>query len=159
MITGDFVQLATAGAIKTQTVYQDIENINNYKMVALYCNYSSGYYCNPFICSVELFKTMTWIASDRRDNNQNYSAMLHYESDFVLFLKAKKDAGNPVVLYYNLSEPIERNLTQSEIQAYQNLVTYAGTTIVENDAECYMEVSAGGGDSLRAKKLALILGD
>ena len=81
------------------------------------------------------------------------------KEDFVLFLKAKKDAGNPVVLYYNLSEPIERNLTQSEIQAYQNLVTYAGTTIVENDAECYMEVSAGGGDSLRAKKLALILGE
>ena len=81
------------------------------------------------------------------------------KEDFVLFLKAKKDAGNPVVLYYNLSEPIERNLTQSEIQAYQNLVTYAGTTIVENDAECYMEVSAGGGDGLRAKKLALILGE
>ena len=45
------------------------------------------------------------------------------------------------------------------IQAYQELTTYAGTTIVENDAECYMEVSAGGGDALRAKKLALILGD
>lgn len=81
------------------------------------------------------------------------------KEDFVLFLKTKKDAGNPVVLYYNLSEPIERNLTQSEIQAYQNLVTYAGTTIVENDAECYMEVSAGGGDTLRTKKLALILGE
>ena len=81
------------------------------------------------------------------------------KEDFVLFLKAKKDAGNPVVLYYNLSEPIERNLTQSEIQAYKNLVTYAGTTIVENDAECYMEVSAGGGDALRTKKLALILGE
>ena len=81
------------------------------------------------------------------------------KEDFVLFLKTKKDAGNPVVLYYNLSEPIERDLTPEEIQAYKNLVTYAGTTIVENDAECYMEVSAGGGDSLRAKKLALILGD
>lgn len=63
------------------------------------------------------------------------------------------------VILYQLAEPIERNLTQSEIQAYQNLVTYAGTTIVENDAECYMEVSAGGGDALRAKKLALILGE
>ena len=93
MITGDFVQLATAGAIKTQTVYKDIENINNYKMVALYCNYSSGYYCNPFICSVELFKTMTWIVSDRRDNNQNYSAMLHYESDTrVRFVTTNSDA-------------------------------------------------------------------
>lgn len=81
------------------------------------------------------------------------------KEDFVLFLKTKKDAGNPVVLYYNLSEPIERDLTPEEIQAYKNLVTYAGTTIVENDEECYMEVSAGGGDSLRAKKLALILGE
>lgn len=46
-----------------------------------------------------------------------------------------------------------------EIQVYQELTTYAGTTIVENDADCYMEVSAGGGDALRAKKLSLLLGD
>ncbi len=93
MVIGEFTQLATAGATKTQTVYKDIENINNYKMVALYCNYSSGYYCNPFICSVELFKTMTWIVSDRRDNNQNYSAMLHYESDTrVKFVTVNADA-------------------------------------------------------------------
>lgn len=63
------------------------------------------------------------------------------------------------IILYQLAEPIERDLTPSEIQAYQNLVTYAGTTIVENDADCYMEVSAGGGDVLRAKKLALLLGD
>lgn len=60
---------------------------------------------------------------------------------------------------YALTSQIETDLTPEEIQAYKNLVTYAGTTIVENDAECYMEVSAGGGDSLRAKKLALLLGD
>lgn len=30
---------------------------------------------------------------------------------------------------------------------------------MENAADCYMEVSAGGGDALRAKKLALIRGD
>lgn len=58
----------------------------------------------------------------------------------------------------------KRNIRESrgdymEIQFYQELTTYAGTTIVENDAECYMEVSAGGGDNLRAKKLALLLGD
>ena len=63
------------------------------------------------------------------------------------------------IILYQLAEPIECDLTPEEIQAYKNLVTYAGTTIVENDAECYMEVSAGGGDALRAKKLALILGD
>lgn len=47
---------------------------------------------------------------------------------------------------------------EEEAKAYQELTTYAGTTIVENDADCYMEVSAGGGDVLRAKKLALLLG-
>lgn len=60
---------------------------------------------------------------------------------------------------YALTSQIETDLTPEEIQAYKNLVTYAGTTIVENDAECYMEVSAGGGNILRAKKLALILGE
>ena len=93
MITGEFVQLATTGATKTQTVYKDIENINNYKMVALYCNYSSGYYANPIICSVELFKAMSWLVSNRRDNAQNYSAMLHYESDRrVRFVTVNSDA-------------------------------------------------------------------
>ena len=60
---------------------------------------------------------------------------------------------------YALTSQIETDLTSEEIEAYNNLVTCAGTTIVENDAECYMEVSAGGGDGLRAKKLALILGE
>ena len=66
---------------------------------------------------------------------------------------------HPLVVMTYLDEPIERDLTLEEIEAYKNLVTYAGTTIVENDAECYMEVSAGGGDALKAKKLALILGE
>ena len=93
MITGDFVQLATAGATKTQTVYKDIDSLSNYKAIALYCNYSSGYYANPIICSVELFKVMSWLVSDRRDNAQNYSAMLHYESDTrVKFVTVNADA-------------------------------------------------------------------
>lgn len=41
---------------------------------------------------------------------------------------------------YALTSQIETDLTPEEIQAYKNLVTYAGTTIVENDAECYMEL-------------------
>ena len=48
-------------------------------------------------------------------------------------------AEHPLVVMTYLDEPIERDLTPEEIQAYKNLVTYAGTTIVENDAECYME--------------------
>lgn len=77
-------------------------------------------------------------------------------NDFVI---KKNRENDPAVLYYRMKEPIETDLTPEEIQAYKNLATYAGTTIVENDAECYMEVSAGGGDNLRAKKLALILGE
>lgn len=68
-------------------------------------------------------------------------------------------AEHPLVIMTYLDEPIERDLTPEEIQVYKNLVTYASTTIVENDADCYMEVSAGGGDALRAKKLALLLED
>ena len=78
---------------------------------------------------------------------------------YKAYIKALYDAGKPIVVHYILAEPIERDLTPSEIQSYQELTTYAGTTIVENDVECYMEVSAGGGDTLRAKKLALLLGD
>ena len=90
-----------------------------------------------------------------------------YKSEFYVEGLADKGLSNwkahlaehPLVVMTYLDEPIERDLTPSEIQAYQNLVTYAGTTIVENDTDCYMEVSSGGGDALRAKKLALILGD
>lgn len=107
---------------------------------------------------------------ERRTFNANTAySMLYTDGDSMkglfnsieelnTFCKERYDAGDPVEVYY-VADPIERDLTASEIQAYKNLVTYAGTTIVENDAECYMEVSAGGGDSLRAKKLALILGD
>lgn len=55
------------------------------------------------------------------------------------FVVQKYKENAPVVLHYPMQEPIERDLTPEEIQAYKNLVTYAGTTIVENDAECYME--------------------
>lgn len=83
-------------------------------------------------------------ASDNKKAIESFKKIVEQTDTHVLYVRA---------------EPIERDLTPEEIQAYKNLVTYAGTTIVENDAECYMEVSAGGGDALRAKKLALILGD
>lgn len=91
-------------------------------------------------------------------DDDNMKGLFNSVEELNTFCKERCDAGDPVEFYYVI-EPIERDLTPEEIQAYQNLVTYAGTTIVENDAECYMEVSAGGGDALRAKKLALILGD
>ncbi len=91
-------------------------------------------------------------------DGDNMKGLFNSIEELNTFCKERYDAGDPVEFYYVI-EPIERDLTPEEIQAYKNLVTYAGTTIVENDAECYMEVSAGGGDNLRAKKLALILGD
>lgn len=52
-------------------------------------------------------------------------------NDFVI---KKNRENDPAVLYYRMKEPIETDLAPEEIQAYKNLVTYAGTTIVENDA-------------------------
>ena len=83
-------------------------------------------------------------ASDNKKAIESFKKIVEQTDAHVLYVRA---------------EPIERDLTSEEIEAYKTLVTYAGTTIVENDAECYMEVSAGGGDNLRAKKLALLLGD
>lgn len=91
-------------------------------------------------------------------DGDNMKGLFNSIEELNTFCKERYDAGDPVEFYYVI-EPIEHDLTPEEIQAYKNLVTYAGTTIVENDAECYMEVSAGGGDNLRAKKLALLLGD
>lgn len=90
---------------------------------------------------------------------KNMVGLFETVDELNAFVVKKYRENDAVVLYYRMQEPIERDLTPEEIQAYKNLVTYARTTIVENDAECYMEVSAGGGDSLRAKKLALILGE
>lgn len=93
MIKGEFTQIANSGRIGTGTVYKDIEDINNYKLLVLYCNYSRGYYVNPFICDVALFKAMTYMLSDRRDQSANYTAMVHYESDTrVRFVTTNADA-------------------------------------------------------------------
>lgn len=90
---------------------------------------------------------------------KNMVGLFETVDELNAFVVKKYRENDAVVLYYRMQEPIETDLAPEEIQAYKNLVTYAGTTIVENDADCYVEVSAGGGDTLRAKKLALILGD
>lgn len=77
------------------------------------------------------------------------------KEDFVLFLKTKKDAGNPVVLYYNLSKPIERDLTSAELAEYIQLYSYKPTTVVENDSDCWMDVTYKAGTSGKSKNEAL----
>lgn len=99
---------------------------------------------NGCYITISLYTSDLDDASDDKNAIESFKKIVEQTDAHVLYVRA---------------EPIERDLTPEEIQAYKNLVTYAGTTIVENDAECYMEVSAGGGDALRAKKLALLLGD
>lgn len=50
-------------------------------------------------------------------------------------------AVNSLIVFAILKNPIETDLTQEEIKDYQSLVTYDGTTIVENDAECYTKIT------------------
>lgn len=104
------------------------------------------------------YKGSMWTQESRYTYVPNSNAIVFVDDRFTDKQTAIKLVQDTYVIYV-LTSQIETDLTPEEIQAYKNLVTYAGTTIVENDAECYMEVSAGGGDGLRAKKLALILGE
>lgn len=129
-------------------------HVGNTKTLATICQHNADAWGGRKIgCNAEVNSnciTISLHTSDLDDASDNKKAIESFKK-----IVEQTDAH---VLYVR-AEPIETDLTPEEIQEYKNLVTYAGTTIVENDAECYMEVSAGGGDSLRAKKLALILGE
>ena len=129
-------------------------HVGNVKALATICRHHTDAWGGRKVgCSANVnnsYITISLHTSDLDDASDNKKAI---ES----FKKIVKQTDTHVL--YVRADPIERDLTSEEIEAYKNLVTYAGTTIVENDAECYMEVSAGGGDALRAKKLALILGE
>ena len=129
-------------------------HVGNTKILATICQHNIDAWggreigCNATVnnnyITISLHTSDLDDASDNKKAIESFKKIVEQTDTHVLYVRA---------------EPIERDLTPEEIQAYKNLVTYAGTTIVENDAECYMEVSAGGGDALRAKKLALLLGD
>lgn len=128
-------------------------HVGNAKALATICRHTDAWGGRKVGCNANInnsYITISLHTSDLDDASDNKKAI---ES----FKKIVEQTDTHVL--YVRADPIERDLTSEEIQAYKNLVTYAGTTIVENDAECYMEVSAGGGDALRAKKLALILGE
>ncbi len=129
-------------------------HVGDTKALATICQHNTDAWGGRKVgCSANVnnsYITISLYTSDLDDASDNTKAIASFKK-----IVKQTDAH---VLYVR-AEPIERDLTPEEIQAYKNLVTYAGTTIVENDAECYMEVSAGGGDILRAKKLALILGE
>lgn len=129
-------------------------HVGNTKALATICRHHTDTWGGRKVgCSANVnnsYITISLYTSDLDDASDNTKAI-------ASFKKIVKQTDTHVL--YVRADPIERDLTSEEIEAYKNLVTYAGTTIVENDAECYMEVSAGGGDNLRAKKLALLLGD
>lgn len=125
-------------------------HVGNTKTLATICQYNADAWggrkigCNAEVNGNYITISLHTSDSDNKKAIESFKKIVEQTDTHVLYVRA---------------EPIERDLTSEEIEAYKNLVTYAGTTIVENDAECYMEVSAGGGDALRAKKLALILGE
>lgn len=161
---GKYVQMVQAAKVPNDV---------NWHMQKQSGEYSLGY-CSKYIDGIstkQVAMSNAW-KSNMGESKYTWSNKFSFGKSNVFWIVPYKNEGDltsddinawltehPMDIMYPLATPIERDLTPEEIQAYKNLATYAGTTIVENDAECYMEVSAGGGDNLRAKKLALILGE
>lgn len=53
-------------------------------------------------------------------------------------------AANPLKVMTYLDTPIERNLTSAELAEYIQLYSYKPTTVVENDSDCWMDVTYRG---------------
>lgn len=53
-------------------------------------------------------------------------------------------ATNPLVVMTYLDTPIERDLTSAELAEYTQLYSYKPTTVVENDSDCWMDVTYRG---------------
>lgn len=53
-------------------------------------------------------------------------------------------AANPLVVMTYLDTPIERDLTSAELEEYTQLYSYKPTTVVENDSDCWMDVTYRG---------------
>ena len=74
-------------------------------------------------------------------NSRFYDASLDDEglSNFKAHL-----AANPLVVMTYLDTPIERDLTSAELAEYIQLYSYKPTTVVENDSDCWMDVTYRG---------------
>lgn len=60
------------------------------------------------------------------------------------YIKTLYDNGKPVVVQYILANSIERDLTSAELEEYTQLYSYKPTTVVENDSDCWMDVTYRG---------------
>lgn len=61
----------------------------------------------------------------------------------------------PLVVTTYLNEQIERDLTPEELEEYTQFYLYKPTTIIENDSDCWMDVTYKAGTSGKSKNEAL----
>lgn len=123
--------------IDGSNINEDWDAVKNYGI----CNYAT-ITSNVFNNSIIGFTLGDYIAfrvprsllPDWDENNPS-------NEPWINWLKAKKEAGNPVIVQYALKTPIERDLTPEEIAAYKALRTYSPTTVVSNDTGAEMEVT------------------
>lgn len=71
------------------------------------------------------------------------------------YIKTLYDNGKPVVVQYILANSIERDLTSAELAEYIQLYSYKPTTVMENDSDCWMDVTYKAGTSGKSKNEAL----
>ena len=135
--TDDYKTLAFYAYIDGSNINEDWDAVKNYGI----CNYAT-ITSNVFNNSIIGFTLGDYIAfrvprsllPDWDKNNPS-------NDPWVNWLKARKEAGNPVIVRYALKTPVERDLTPEEIAAYKALRTYGPTTVVSNDAGVHMEVT------------------
>lgn len=135
--TDDYKTLAFYAYIDGSNINEDWDAVKNYGI----CNYAT-ITSNVFNNSIIGFTLGDYIAfrvprnllPDWDENNPS-------NEPWINWLKAKKEAGNPVIVQYALKTPIERDLTPEEITAYKALRTYGPTTVVSSDAGAEMEAT------------------
>ncbi len=135
--TDDYKTLAFYAYIDGSNINEDWDAVKNYGI----CNYAT-ITSNVFNNSIIGFTLGVYIAfrvprsllPDWDKNNPS-------NDPWVNWLKARKEAGNPVIVRYALKTPVERDLTPEEIAAYKALRTYGPTTVITNDAGAGMEVT------------------
>lgn len=135
--TDDYKTLAFYAYIDGSNINEDWDAVKNYGI----CNYAT-ITSNVFNNSIIGFTLGDYIAfrvprsllPDWDENNPS-------NEPWINWLKAKKEAGNPVIVQYALKTPIERDLTPEEIAAYKALRTYGPTTVVSSDAGAEMEIT------------------
>ena len=135
--TDDYKTLAFYAYIDGSNINEDWDAVKNYGI----CNYAT-ITSNVFNNSIIGFTVGDYIAfrvprsllPDWDENNPSVEPWTNW-------LKARKEAGNPVIVRYALKTSIERDLTPEEIAAYKALRTYGPTTVITNDAGAGMEVT------------------